>query len=319
VLTLALMHYFSSWAAGQQATTSRIGLLSYSSAAAYSPRLAEHRQALADLGWVQGRNLVIEYRSAESQNDRLPELAADLVRGGVSVIVAENASATRATMQATSTIPIVMAGVGDPVRYGLIASLAKPGGNVTGLSFQISEMMLKNLELLKEIAPRTARVAFLSNPSNPGTAPTMADLKRAAPALGISVIQVEVLTPEDFERAFATIVRERADGILVAPEQLIFSQRHRIAAFAEKQRLPSAYAAVRFMDAGGLMAMAPNIADAPRLVASYVDRLLKGAKASDLPVEQPSKFELVINAKTAKAIGLTLPQAILQRADRVIE
>lgn len=242
MLTLALMHYFSSWAAGQQATTSRIGLLSYSSAAAYSPRLAEHRQALADLGWVQGRNLVIEYRSAESQNDRLPELAADLLR-----------------------------------------------------------------------------VAFLSNPSNPGTTPTMADLKRAAPALGISVIQVEVLTPEDFERAFATIVRERADGILVAPEQLIFSQRHRIAAFAEKQRLPSAYAAVRFMDAGGLMAMAPNIADAPRLVASYVDRLLKGAKASDLPVEQPSKFELVINAKTAKAIGLTLPQSLLQRADRVIE
>lgn len=162
--------------------------------------------------------------------------------------------------------------MGDPVRYGLIASLAKPGGNVTGLSFQISEMMLKNLELLKEVAPRTARVAFLSNPSNPGTAPTMADLKRAAPALGISVIQVE-----------------------------------------------AAYAAVRFMDAGGLMAMAPNIADAPRLVASYVDRLLKGAKASDLPVEQPSKFELVINAKAAKAFGLTLPQSLLQRADRVIE
>jgi putative tryptophan/tyrosine transport system substrate-binding protein len=312
------MHCFPSWAGGQQGKTSRIGFLLYSSAST-CPRLAEIRQALADLGWVQGRNLVIEQRSAENQNDRLPEVAADLVRTGVSVIVAENASATRAAMQATSTIAIVMAGVGDPVRYGLIASLARPGGNVTGLSFLISEMMLKDLELLKEVAPRTARVALLANPSNPGVAPTMADLQQAAPALGIRVIQVDVLTPDDFERAFATIVREKADGLLVTPEALIFSQRHRIAVFAENQRLPSAYANVRFMDAGGLVAMAPNTADIPRRLASYVDRLLKGAKAGDLPVEQPSKFELVINAKTAKAIGLTLPQSLLQRADRVIE
>jgi len=319
VLALALVHCFPSWAAGQQGKTSRIGFLSYSSAAAYSARLAEHRQALADLGWVEGRNLVIEQRSAETQNERLPELAADLVRAGVSVIVAENASATRAAMQATSSIPIVMAGVGDPVRYGLIASLARPGGNVTGLAFLAGEMLLKNLELLKEVAPRTARVALLVNPSNPGVAPTMADLQREAPALGIRVIQVDVLTPDDFERAFATIVRERADGILVTPEQLIFSQRHRIAAFAEKHRLPSAYASGRFMDAGGLIALTPNIADFPRRLASYVDKLLKGAKAGDLPVEQPSKFELIINAKTAKVIGLTLPQSLLSRADRIIE
>ena len=319
VLALALVHCFPSWAAGQQGKTSRIGFLSYSSAAVYSARLAEHRRALADLGWVEGRNLVIEQRSAETQNERLPELAADLVRAGVSVIVAENASATRAAMQATSSIPIVMAGVGDPVRYGLIASLPRPGGNVTGLAFLAGEMLLKNLELLKEVAPRTARVALLVNPSNPGVAPTMADLQREAPALGIRVIQVDVLTPDDFERAFATIVRERADGILVTPEQLIFSQRHRIAAFAEKHRLPSAYASGRFMDAGGLIALTPNIADFPRRLASYVDKLLKGAKAGDLPVEQPSKFELVINAKTAKAIGLTLPQSLLQRADRIIE
>jgi len=319
VLALALVLCFSSWAAAQQGRTSRIGFLSYSSAAAYSARLAEHRRALADLGWVEGRNLVIEQRSAETQNDRLAELAADLVRAGVSVIVAENASATRAAMQATSSIPIVMAGVGDPVRYGLIASLARPGGNVTGLAFLAGEMLLKNLELLKEVAPRTARVALLVNPSNPGVAPTMADLQREAPALGIRVIQVDVLTPDDFERAFATIVRERADGILVTPEQLIFSQRHRIAAFAEKHRLPSAYASGRFMDAGGLIALTPNIADFPRRLASYVDKLLKGAKAGDLPVEQPSKFELIINAKTAKVIGLTLPQSLLSRADRIIE
>ena len=306
-------------AVGQREKTSRVGYLLFSSASAYSAPLAAQRQALADLGWVEGRNLVIELRSAENQNDRLPELAADLVRSGVNVIVAENAAATRAAMQATSSIPIVMAGVGDPVRYGFIASLAKPGGNVTGLAFLAGEMLLKNLELLKDVAPRTARVAFLANPSNPGAAVAMADLQRAAPALGISVIQVDVLTPDDFERAFATIVRERADGILVAPEQLVFSQRHRIAAFAEKHRLPSAYASVRFMDAGGLMAMGPNTADFPRRLASYVDKLLKGAKAADLPVEQPSKFELIINAKTAKAIGLTLPPLLLQRADRVIE
>jgi putative ABC transport system substrate-binding protein len=319
VLALALMLCFPFWAGGQQSKPSRIGILLYSPASTYAARYPLLRQALADLGWIEGRNLLVEQLSAETQNERLPERAASLVRSGVSVILAENATATRAAMQATSTIPIVMMGVGDPIRYGFITSLARPGGNVTGLAFLISEMMLKNLELLKEVAPRTARVAFLVNPSNPGVAPTMADLQRAAPALGISVIQVDVLTPEDFARAFATIVRERADGILVTPEQLIFSQRHRIAAFAEKHRLPSAYASVRFMDAGGLMAMASNFSDFPRLLASYVDKLLKGAKAGDLPVEQPSKFELVINVKTAKAIGLTIPQSLLRRADRIIE
>ena len=318
-LTLALVLCLPFSAGGQQAKTSRIGFLLYTSIPAYSARLAENRKALADLGWIEGRNLVIEQRSAENQNDRLPELATDLVRAGVSIIVAENASATRAAMQATSSIPIVMVGVGDPVRYGFVANLARPGGNITGLAFLAGEMVLKNLELLKEVAPRTARVAFLVNPSNPGAAPIMADLQRAAPALGIRVMQVDVLTPDDFERAFATILRERADGILVGPEQLVISQRHRIAAFAEKHRLPSAYASVGFMDAGGLMAMGPNTADFPRRLASYVDKLLKGAKAGDLPVEQPSKFELVINAKTAKAIGLTFPQSLLQRADRIIE
>ena len=180
-------------------------------------------------------------------------------------------------------------------------------------------MVLKNLELLKEAAPRTARVAFLVNPTNPGAAPIVADLQTSAPTLGIKVISVEVVTPDDFERAFASIVREKADGILVGPEQLAFSQRHRIAAFAEKHGLPSAYASVSFMDAGGLMALAPNTSEFPRRLATYVDKLLKGAKAADLPVEQPAKFELVINAKTAKAIGLTLPQSLLQRADRIIE
>jgi len=306
-------------AEAQQAKTNRIGILLYSSPADNFARVAEWKEALAALGWIPGRNLVIEQRSAESQNDRLPELAADLVRAGVSLIVAENASATRAAMKATSTIPIVMASVGDPVRYGFIASLAHPGDNVTGLSFLASEMMLKNLELLKEVAPGIARVAVLVNPSNAGVAPTMADLQRAAPALGINLIRVNVSTPQEFDRAFATIVREKADGVLVPPEQLIISQRHRIAAFAEERRLPCAYAGLRFMDAGALMAMGPNTADYPRRLASYVDRLLKGAKPADLPVEQPTKFDLAINLKTAKALGLTIPPSLLLRADQVIQ
>jgi ABC-type uncharacterized transport system substrate-binding protein len=319
LVALALMLCLPLSVVGQPSKPARIGFLLYSPLPSYSERLALYRQALADLGWVEGRNLVIEVRSAESQNDRLPVLAADLLRTGVSVIVAENASATRAAMQASSTIPIVMAGVGDAIRYGLITSLARPGGNVTGLSNLVSELMLKNLELLKEVTPRTARIAFLANPTNPGVAPTVADLQTAAPALGIKIIQVDVVTPDDFERAFASILREKADGILVTPEQLIFTQRHRIATFAEKHRLPSAYASGRFMDAGGLIAFSASFEDFPQRLASYVDKLLKGAKAADLPVEQPSKFELVINAKTAKAIGLTLPQSLLRRADRIIE
>ena len=250
LLALALMLCLPLSVVGQPSKPARIGFLLYSPLPSYSERLALYRQALADLGWVEGRNRAIEVRSAENQNDRLPVLAADLLRAGVTVIVAENATATRAAMQATSTIPIVMAGVGDAIRYGLISSLARPGGNVTGLAGLVSELMLKNLELLKEVSPYTARVAFLANPTNPGAAPTMADLQTAAPALGIRIIQVDVVTPDDFERAFASILRERADGILVAPEQMIFIQRHRIAAFAEKHRLPSAYASVRFMDAG---------------------------------------------------------------------
>jgi len=318
LLVLALLLCVPLSVVAQQSKPARIGYLWYSPSSVYTQRLAPHRQALADLGWVEGRNLVVEQRSAESDNDRLPELAADLVRAGVSVIVAENASVTRAAMQVTSTIPIVMGGVGDAVRYGFITSLARPGGNVTGLSLAISELMLKNLELLKEATPRTARVALLVNPTNPGVAPTIADLQTAAPTVGIRIIPVDVVTPDDFERAFATIIRERADSVLVTPEQLIFSQRHRIAAFAEKHRMPSVYVAGRFMDAGGLMALS-SIVDVPQRVASYVDKLLKGAKAADLPVEQPTKFELIINLKTAKAIGLTIPQSLLRRADRVIE
>jgi len=318
LLLLALLLCVPLSVLAQQIKPARIGFLWYSPSSVYTQRLAPNRQALADLGWVEGRNLVVEQRSAESDNDRLPELAADLVRAGVSVIVAENASVTRAAMQVTSTIPIVMAGVGDAVRYGFITSLARPGGNVTGLSLAVSELMLKNLELLKEAAPRTVRVALLVNPTNPGVASAIADFQTAAPTVGIRIIQVDVVTPDDFERAFATMVRERADSILVPPEQLIFSQRHRIAAFAEKHRMPSVYVAGRFMDAGGLMALSA-IVDTPQRVASYVDKLLKGAKAADLPVEQPTKFELVINLKTAKAIGLTIPQSLLLRADRVIE
>jgi putative tryptophan/tyrosine transport system substrate-binding protein len=318
-LALALVPCLPFSAVGQQSKPVQIGLLLYSSASVFAPRLPLYRQALADLGWVEGRNLVIQERSAEQQNDRLPALAADLVRSGVSIILAENASATRAAMQATSTIPIVMMGVGDPVRYGFVKSLAQPGGNVTGASFLAGEVIAKTLELLKEAAPRITRVAFLVNPTNPGAAPILADLPATAQRLGVRVIEVDVVTAGDFERAFASIVGEKAEAILVGPEQLVFSQRHRITAFAEKQRLPSAFASVSFMDAGGLMAYSPVGTDIPPRVARFVDKILRGAKPADLPVDQPTRFDFVINAKTAKAIGLTLPPLLLQRADRVIE
>lgn len=316
-LTLVLCLAFP--AVGQQSKPIQIGILLYSSASTFAARLPVYRQAPADLGWVDGRNLVIQQRSAERENDRLPELAADLVRAGVSLILTENASATRAAMQATTTIPIVMMGVGDPVRYGFVASLARPGGNVTGVSFLAGEVIAKNLELLKEAAPRITKVAFLVNPTNPAAASLLADLPKTAQALGMRFIGVDVVSADDFERAFASIVREKADAILVGPEQLVFSQRHRIAAFAEKQKLLSAYASVSFRDAGGLMAYSPNTADIPPRVARLVDKILTGAKPADLPVEQPTRFELVVNTKTAKAIGLTLPQSLLLRADRIIE
>jgi len=319
VLALALVLCLAFSAVGQQSKPIQIGILLYSSASTFAARLPLYRQALAELGWIDGRNLVILQRSADRENERLPELAADLVRAGVSVILAENASATRAAMQATSTIPIVMMGVGDPVRYGFIANLAKPGGNVTGLSFLAGEVIAKNLELLKEAAPRITKVAFLVNPTNPAASSLLADLPKIAQAVGMRFIGVEVVSADDFERAFASILREKADAILVGPEQLVFSQRHRIAAFAEKQKLPSAYASVGFMDAGGLMAYSPNTDDIPPRVARFVDKILKGGKPADLPVEQPTRFEFVINAKTAKAIGLVIPQSLLLRADRVIE
>ena len=319
MLALALVLCLAISANGQQGKPVQIGVLAYSSASHLAARLPAHRQALTDLGWVEGRNLIIQQRAAERDNDRLPELAADLVRAGVSVILTENASATRAAMQATSTIPIVMMGVGDPVRYGFIASLARPGGNVTGVSFLAGEAIAKNLELLKEAAPKIKKVAFLVNPTNPAVPSLLADLPITAQALGMRLIGVETVSADDIDRAFATIVREKADAILVGPEQLVFSQRHRIAAFAEKQRLPSAFAGVTFADSGGLIFYSPIIADIPPRVARFVDKILKGAKPADLPVEQPTKFELVINAKTSKAIGLTLPQSLLLRADRIIE
>lgn len=319
VLALALVPCLPFSAVGQQSKPIQIGFLWYSSASVLATRLPVYRQALADLGWVEGRNLLIQLRSAERENDRLPELAAELVRAGVSVILTENASATRAAMQATSTIPIVMMGVGDPVRYGFVTSLARPGGNVTGVSFLAGEAIAKNLELLKEAAPRITKVAFLVNPTNPGAAPILADLPMVAQSLGIRIIEVDVVSADDFERAFASIIREKADAILVGPEQLVFSQRHRIAAFAEKQKLPGAYASVTFMDAGALMAYSPNTGDFPPRIARFVDKILRGAKPADLPVEQPTRFEFVINTKTAKAIGLVIPQSLLLRADRIIE
>jgi len=320
VVALALVLSTTAQTVAQQPGAAlRVGMLWGGSATANLQAFEAFRQALRELGWADGKSITFEHRAADGQNERLPGLAAELVRMDVRVIVAVNAPATRAAQQATATIPIVMVGVGDPVAYGLVSNLARPGGNVTGLSFQVTEVIAKQLQLLKEAAPRISRVGVFVNPTNPGAEPFLRGARAGAATLGLTVIAAEVRSVDDFEKAFTAVLRERSDSILVGPEALISSQRQRIAVFAAKNRLPSMYASTLFMDAGGLMAYSANPVDILRHASAHVDKILRGAKAGDLPVEQPTKFELVINLKTAKALGLTLPQSLLIRADRLIE
>jgi len=304
--------------AQQAAKAPRIGLLWGGSPSAVPQQYEAFRQGLQELGWVEGQNIVIEHRAADNRNERLPKLAAELVQMDVRVILAINAAAARAAKQATSTIPIVMVAVGDPVRYGLVTSLARPDANVTGLAFLANELIAKQLQLLKEAAPKVARVGVFVNRTNPAATSYLEDAQAAAQALGLKIIPAEVRGADDFDGAFSMIVRERGDALLVAPEALIFSQRQRIVAFADRQRLPTVFGSTVFMKAGGLMAYSASSVEIHRRAATYVDKILKGAKPGDLPVEQPTKFEFVINLKTAKALGLTIPQSVLIRADEVI-
>ena len=300
----------------------RIGYLSSFDPATESTRSEAIRLALRELGYIEGQNIAIEYRYAEGKVDRFPELAAELVRLKVDIIVvAGGAGLVRAAKNATKTIPIVMTGAGaDPVEAGLIESLARPGGNVTGITNLTRELGGKRLELLKEAVPKLARVAVLYDPAIPSSVLEVKEvLPAAARALKLTIQPWEVRAADDFEKVFAAINKQRPDGLYVVGGPLMRANRKRIADFALKSRLPSMYTSKEAVDAGGLMSYGADLADSYRRVANYVDKILKGAKPADLPVEQPTKFELVINLKTAKQIGLTIPPKVLVRADRVIK
>jgi putative tryptophan/tyrosine transport system substrate-binding protein len=304
-----------------QGTTRRIGFLSAFPRADIEAFLGQLRTELEKLGWTDGRNIVLlEPRTTEGRNDRLPFVAGELVAQGPDLILVQTAPATRALMQATKTIPIVMIGVGNPVELGIVAGFVRPGGNVTGSSYLADEFARKLLQLLKEAAPRLRSVAMFVNPSNEAAAPFVKQMRLDAVALGMQAQIVEVSSKGDFEAAFAAIRRENTESILLPPEPLIQSNRDAIAGFAQTHGLPLAVVgSSRALPASGLIAYGPTRAEYVQITARYIDRILKGAKPSDLPIEQPTKFELAINLKTAKALGLTVPQVLLQRADEVIQ
>jgi putative ABC transport system substrate-binding protein len=286
---------------------------------ARSPRIAAFLKGLRDLGWIEGQNLAIEWRFAEGQVGRLAELAADLARIRVDAIVTAAAPAALAAQRATSTIPIVVLDPGDPVGLGLVASLARPGGNITGVSSIAPELAAKRLALLKEAVPAMVRVAVLSNAAIPPAEIAMREMEAAAKVLGVQIQSVPIQGVKGIEQAFAEVARQHADGIVVFPDPLTFSNEVAITGFALKNRIPALYGAMEFVQAGGLMSYGPSYPEMFRRGANYVDRILKGAKPGDLPIEQPTRFEFVLNLKTAKALGLTIPQSVLLRADRVIE
>jgi putative ABC transport system substrate-binding protein len=307
--------------AQQAAKIARIGYLSPT--LSVSPHTHEaFRQGLRDLGYVEGRNVVIEYRDAEGKFERLPALAAELVALKVDVIVAPNTAAALAVKQATRTLPIVFAVAADPVASGLVTSLPRPGGNVTGLSNLVAELVGKCLEVLKQAVPGVSRVAVLWQPGALGERTDKNMLKEAevaARALAVRPQFVEARGPADFDRAFSDMTGARAGALIVLGSTMFFIERRRLVDLAAKTRLAAVYQGREFVDAGGLMAYGANIADNYRRAATFVDKILKGAKPADLPVEQPTKFELVINLKTAKTLGLTIPQSVLIRADQVIQ
>ena len=297
----------------------RIGLLSGFSPSVYAGSYPAFRLGLRDLGWVEGRNISIEERYAEGSHDRLPDLAADLVRLDVDVIVTTATSDALAAKKATTTIPIVMVAGGDPVANGLVESLARPGGNVTGLSQMLQALGGKRLELLKEIVPKLSRVGVLWNPQSASATLGWKENQQPARQLGLQLHSLEARSPSELDKAFEVAIVARAGALAILPDPVISTNLRRIVDFAAKSRLPSIYQSSEFADAGGLVTYGPDRADLFRRAAAYVDKILKGARPGDLPVDQPTKLELVVNLKTAKALGVTIPQSVLLRADRVIE
>jgi ABC-type uncharacterized transport system substrate-binding protein len=285
----------------------------------HDPPVDAFRQGLRELGYVEGQNLAIAYRGAEGKDARLPALAAELVGLHVAVIVAVGPTATRAAQHATHTIPIVMTGTGDPVGAGFVASLARPGGNITGLSLMMTELPGKRLELLKETVPQSTRVAVLANPAFPFYQLYVKNLTVAAHALGLSLHMAEVHNADELDPAFAAMTRAGADAVMVLSDPALMDNLlGRVAALAATHRLPAMYNWKMYVEAGGLMSYGPSLSDSHRRAATYVDKILKGATPADLPVEQPTQYELVINLKTAQALGLTIPPSILLQANEVI-
>ena len=306
--------------AQQPAKVPRIGYLTGTYLSAMTGRIEAFRQGLNELGYIEGKNIVIEWRFAEGKRDRLPALAAELVRLKVDVIVTGGSSVTRRAKEATSTSPIVMTQDRDPVGSGFVASLARPGGNITRLSNLSSDLVGKRLELLKEIVPRLTRVAVFGTSTNVDNARELREIENTAATLGVRLQYLDVLGAKDIETAFRAAVKGRADAILMMVSgPIALANRKEIAELAVKNRLPAIYTLRDYVEAGGLMNYAASITDLDRRAAVYVDKILKGAKPAELPVEQPTKFELVINLKTAKQIGLTIPQLMLYRADKVIK
>jgi putative ABC transport system substrate-binding protein len=297
----------------------RIGVISGVSSSRAAPWNEALRDGLRDRGWIEGRNISIEYRFAEHQIDRLPALAADLVRLNVEVIVASAVIDAKAAQKATTAIPIVVAAPGDPVASGLVNSLARPGGNVTGLTQMSPELGGKRLELLKDTLPKLSRVAVLWNPQGAVSPHSWKEIQGPARKLGIQLQSLEVSNFSDLDKALAGAALARAGALFITPDPVNFSNMKKIAEITAKSRLPSVHYDADYANAGGLMSYGADRADLYRRAATYVDKILKGAKPGDLPIEQPTKFELVINLRTAKAIGLSIPQNVLFRANRVIE
>jgi len=297
----------------------RIGVLVSSSPSLNASRDDALRQGLHEIGYVEGKNIIMEYRYAEGKLDRLSDLAADLVRLKPDVILAGGTRVAVAAKQATSTIPIVVAGAGDLVAAGLVDNLNRPGGNVTGVSRLSADIIGTRVELLKEIVPKVTRLATLLNPENPGYAASLREIELDALAQGIKLQLLAARSPDDLERAFRAAAKESANSLLVMVDAMFSNYRSRIVELAAKHRLPAIYDRVDFVEAGGLISYGMNLADLSRRAIWYVDQILKGAKPANLPLTEPAKFELVINLKTAKQIGLTIPPNVLARADRVIQ
>ncbi len=320
-LSLALVLLAAPLVAGAQppGKMPRIGVLLtlYSSPVEDTPQA--FRDGLRALGYIEGHNIAIEWRSAEGQYDQLAALAADLVRLRVDVIVADVTRATLAARQATATIPIVIMVAADPVGNGLVSSLAHPGGNVTGLSILLPEISAKRLQLLAEAAPAVSRVAVLWNPGSPYHKTLLKEVEAAAPSLRLHLVPIAVQGPGEFEGAFAAMARAQVNALFVADDPMFVISRTRLLGLATKTRLPTMFAHRDFVPAGGLMSYGPNLSERFRLAATYVDKILKGAKPADLPVDQAAKLEFVINLKTAKALGLTIPPSLLLRADQLIQ